>query len=317
MGPFIAKRLVRLIGTLLAVSFLTFLLVNLLPGDAINALIPIDAQQDREFVEQVREEWGLNDPMLVRYGRWLGDAVQGDFGDSIVTSRTVSSEIFHRLPVTAELMLVTVGLSVMLAIPLGVMAAYREGSRLDQVISGIAQVFLSIPGVVAGLLLIYVFAMKLGWLPATGWNRLSNGLLDNLRTVILPALSLALIEIAVYTRVVRSDVMNTLQENYVLSARAKGLSDRYVLFRHCLRPSSLTLITVIGLNIGSLLGGTVVVEFLFAMPGLGKRLLDSIFQRDFMMVQGLTVFIATIYVLVNTAVDLIYMVVDPRIRKAD
>ncbi len=317
MLPFIAKRIVRLAATLVAVSFLTFLLVNLLPGDAINALIPIDAQQDREFVEQVREEWGLNDPMLVRYARWLGDAATGDFGDSIVTSRTVSDEIFHRLPVTAELMLVTVGLSVLLAVPLGVAAAYREGTRVDQFVSGLSQVFLSIPGFVAGLFLIYVFAMKLGWLPATGWNRLSDGLLDNLKTVILPALSLALIEIAVYTRVVRSDVIGTLQETYVLSARSKGLKDRYILFRHCLRPSSLTLITVVGLNIGSLLGGTVVVEFLFAMPGLGKRLLDAIFQRDFMMVQGITVFIATVYVAVNTLVDLVYMVVDPRIRKAD
>ena len=315
MLPFIAKRLVRLVATVVAVSFLTFLLVNLLPGDAINALIPIDAQQDREYVEQVREEWGLNDPMLVRYGRWLGDAATGDLGKSIVTSRTVTEEITHRLPVTGELMLVTVVLSVLLAVPLGVLAAYREGGRTDQVISGMAQVFLSIPGFVAGLLLIYVFAMKLRWLPATGWNRLSDGVGGNLKTVILPALSLALIEIAVYLRVVRSDMLHTLEEDYVLSARAKGLSDRYILFRHCLRPSSLTLITLVGLNIGYLMSGTVVVEFLFAIPGLGKRLLDAIFQRDFMMVQGITVFIATVFVAVNTLVDFVYMVVDPRIRK--
>jgi len=308
---------VRLVATLLAVSFLTFLLVNLLPGDAINALIPIEAQQDQEYVAQVRAEWGLDDPMLVRYGKWLGDAVRGDLGDSIVTSRAVSSEIAHRIPVTGELMIVTVIFSVLLAVPLGVMSAYREGSRLDQFISGGAQFALSVPGFVAGLLFIYVFAMKLGWFPATGWTRISNSISGNLMTVTLPALSLSVIEVAVYTRVVRSDLVTTLKEDYILSARSKGLKDGFILFRHALRPSSLTLITVVGLNIGLLLGGTVVVEFLFALPGLGKRLLDAIFQRDFMMVQGITVFVAMVYVVVNTLVDLVYLVVDPRIRKAD
>lgn len=307
----------RLVATLLVVSFLTFLLVNLLPGDAINALIPIEAQQDQEYVAQVRAEWGLDDPMLVRYGRWLGDAVRGDLGDSIVTSRAVSSEIAHRIPVTGELMIVTVVFSVLLAVPLGVMSAYREGSRLDQVISGGAQFALSVPGFVAGLLFIYVFAMKLGWFPATGWTRISNSISGNLMTVTLPALSLSVIEVAVYTRVVRSDLVTTLKEDYILSARSKGLKDGFILFRHALRPSSLTLITVVGLNIGLLLGGTVVVEFLFALPGLGKRLLDAIFQRDFMMVQGITVFVAMVYVVVNTLVDFVYLVVDPRIRKAD
>ncbi len=307
----------RLVATLLAVSFLTFLLVNLLPGDAINALIPIEAQQDQEYVAQVRAEWGLNDPMLVRYGKWLGDAVRGDLGESIVTSRAVSSEIAHRIPVTGELMIVTVVFSVLMAVPLGVMSAYREGSRLDQVISGGAQFALSVPGFVAGLLFIYVFAMKLGWFPATGWTRISNSISGNLMTVTLPALSLSVIEVAVYARVVRSDLVTTLKEDYILSARSKGLRDGFILFRHALRPSSLTLITVVGLNIGLLLGGTVVVEFLFALPGLGKRLLDAIFQRDFMMVQGITVFVAMVYVVVNTLVDLVYLVVDPRIRKAD
>tara|TARA_B100000959_G_scaffold274697_1_gene326972 strand:- start:3140 stop:4093 length:954 start_codon:yes stop_codon:yes gene_type:complete len=317
LGSFIATRLVRLVATLLVVSFLTFLLVNLLPGDAINALIPIEAQQDQEYVAQVRAEWGLDDPMLVRYGKWLGDAVRGDLGDSIVTSRAVSSEIAHRIPVTGELMIVTVIFSVLLAVPLGVMSAYREGSRLDQIISGGAQFALSVPGFVAGLLFIYVFAMKLGWFPATGWTRISNSISGNLMTVTLPALSLSVIEVAVYTRVVRSDLVTTLKEDYILSARSKGLKDGFILFRHALRPSSLTLITVVGLNIGLLLGGTVVVEFLFALPGLGKRLLDAIFQRDFMMVQGITVFVAMVYVVVNTLVDFVYLVVDPRIRKAD
>ena len=315
MSKMIAGRLTRLALTLMVVSFVTFVGVNVLPGDAINALIPIDAQQDQEFVEQVREEWGLNDPMLVRYGRWLGNAVQGDLGDSIVTGRPVTDEIVHRLPITLEIMFVAVGLSLLLAIPLGLLSAYREGRRPDRVISGVAQLALSMPVFVTGLILIYFFALKLHWFPATGWNRLSEGIGPNLKTVALPAISLAITEAAVYTRVLRSDVITTLKENYILSARAKGLTDRYILFRHGLRPSLLTLVTVVGLSIGTLIGGTLVVEYLFAIPGLGRRIFSAIYQRDFMMVQGITILITAFYVIVNTVVDLAYMVVDPRIRR--
>jgi peptide/nickel transport system permease protein len=316
MSKMIAGRLTRLALTLLVVSFVTFVGVNVLPGDAINALIPIDAQQDREFVEQVREEWGLNDPMIVRYGRWLGNAVQGDLGDSIVTGRAVTDEIIHRLPITLEIMFVAVVLSLLLAIPIGLLSAYREGRRPDRVISGVAQLGLSMPVFVTGLILIYFFALKVHWFPATGWNRLSNGIGPNLRSVALPALSLAITEAAVYTRVLRSDVIGTLKENYILSARAKGLTDRYILFRHGLRPSLLTLVTVVGLSIGTLIGGTLVVEYLFAIPGIGRRIFSAIYQRDFMMVQGITILITAFYVIINTVVDLAYMVVDPRIRRA-
>ena len=285
----IAGRLVRLVMTLLVVSFLCFVMTNLLPGDAINALIPIEAQQDREFVEQVREEWGLNDPMLVRYGRWLGDAVQGDLGRSFVTGRPVMDEIAPRLPITGELMAVTVVLALLIAVPLGVLSAYKEESKLDQSLSGAAQLGLSIPAFVLGLILIFVFAVKLRWLPATGWTRISNSVTGNMRTVALPAISLAVAEAAVYMRVVRSDMIATLQENYILAARAKGLKDRFILFRHGLRPSSLTLITLVGLNLAGMIAGTIVIERLFAIPGLGWRLFGAIFQRDYMMVQGITV----------------------------
>jgi len=315
MMKMIASRLTRLVLTLLCVTFISFMLLNILPGDAVNALIPIDAQQDREFVEQVREEFGLNDPLMVRYGRWLGDAVQGDLGDSMVTSRPVTDEITHRLPITFELMFVSVGLSLLLAVPLGVFSAYREGRRPDRVISGLSQVQLSMVPFVTGLILIYVFALKLGWFPATGWNRLSNGLGPNLKTVALPALSLAITEVAIYTRILRSDMILTLKENYVLSARAKGLTNRFILFRHGLRPSILTLVTVIALSMGSLIAGVVVIEYLFAIPGIGRRILTGIFQRDLYMVQGITVLITIAYVFVNTVADIVYTVIDPRIRR--
>ena len=315
MGKMLAARLVRLVATILVVSFVTFMMVNLLPGDPINALVPPESQNDQEFVEQLREEFGLNDPMMVRYANWLGDAVTGDLGKSVITSQPVAGEIWRRLPITAELALVSIGFSLFIAIPLGTLSAYKQGKRVDQSISAAAQVSLSIPNFVLGLLLIYVFAMRLQWLPATGWTRLTESVSGNIKSVILPAMSLALAEIAVYTRVVRSDMISTLQEDYILSARAKGLKDRFILFRHALRPSSLTLITVVGLNVGALIGGTVVIETLFAIPGLGKRLLDAVFQRDFLMIQGITVFVAVVYVTINTLVDIIYMLVDPRIRK--
>jgi len=317
MSNMIATRLARLVVTVIVVSFVTFVGVNVLPGDPVNALIPIDAQQDREFVEQIREEWGLNDPMIVRYGRWLGDAVQGDLGRSLVTGQPVTDEITHRLPITLELMAVAVGFSLLIAVPLGAFAGYREGRRSDRLVSGFAQAGLSLPVFVTGLILIYVFALRLQWFPAVGWNRLSDGLGPNLKSVALPALSLAVTEIAVYTRVLRSDMIATLKENYILSARAKGLTDRFILFRHGLRPSLLTLVTVVGLNIGILIGGSLVIEYLFAIPGLGKRLFSAIQQRDFMMVQAITVLITVFYVIVNTATDLVYMVVDPRIRRTN
>ncbi len=317
MLKMIASRLTRLVLTVLVVTFATFTLTNVLPGDAVNALIPIDAQQDREFVEQIREEWGLNDPLIVRYGRWLGDAVQGDLGRSLVTGQPVTDEITHRLPITLEIMVVAVGFSLLVAVPLGAFTGYREGRKSDRVFSGVAQAGLSLPSFVTGLILIYVFALKLQWFPAVGWNRLSNGIGPNLKSVALPALALAITEIAVYTRVLRSDMIHTLKENYILSARAKGLTDRFILFRHGLRPSLLTLVTVVGLNIAALLGGVLVIEYLFAIPGIGKRLFSAIQQRDFMMVQAITILITVFYVVVNTITDLTYMVVDPRIRRTN
>lgn len=305
----------RLVATLLLVTFVTFMATSLLPGDPVNALIPIEAQQDREFVEQVREEWGFNDPLLVRYGRWLGDAVRGDLGDSYVTGRPIIDEITPRLPVTGELMVVTVLLGILIGVPLGLVSGYREGSRADKVVSAVAQFGLSIPNFVLGLVLIYVFAIKLRWLPATGWTRISDSVTGNLKSVAMPAIALAVAEVAVYLRVLRSDIIGTLKEDYILSARAKGLKDRFILFRHALRPSSLTLTTLIGLNIAGLITGTIVIEQLFAIPGLGRRLFSAVFQRDYMMVQGLTVLLAAAYVIINATVDFIYIAIDPRIRR--
>ena len=314
MARTLGLRLIRLLATVFAVSFLTFFMTSLLPGDPVNTIIPPESQTDPVKVAQIREELGLDDPFLVRYGSWISDVVRGDLGDSYITDQPVLSEITARLPVTAELAIVAVFMSVFLAIPLGIISAYKQGKAADNSISAFVQFILSVPPFVVGIFLIWALALQAGILPATGWTRLTESLTGNIETVILPASALALSQLAVFTRLVRADMISTLQENYVLSARAKGLSDGYVLFRHAFRPSSLSLITVVGLNIGALLGGTVVIEQLFAVPGLGRKLLEAINNRDIMVVQGVVLFISAVYVIINTAVDLIYMAVDPRIR---
>lgn len=307
------NRLVRLVATLLAVSFLTFMMVNLLPGDPVNSILPPESQTP-ERIAQVRDDLGLDEPLPEQYVGWLGGVVQFDFGQSYRTGQPVRDALLQRLPVTVELAILAIGIAVVFGVPLGVISAYKQGRRLDTVISSVVQFMLSVPAFVAAVFMIYLFAVQFQVLPATGWTRITNDLWGNLKTAILPAVALSLSQLAIYTRLVRADMITTLQENFVLSARAKGLTNTFILFRHALRPSSLSLITVIGLNIGVLLGGTVVIEKIFALPGIGGLLIDSIGQRDYLVVQGVVLLIATSYVVINTVVDLVYAVVDPRIR---
>ncbi|MBN4047580.1 ABC transporter permease, partial [Acidimicrobiaceae bacterium AH-315-P05] len=299
---------------LLAVSALTFFMVQLLPGDPVDLKIPPEAQQDQEAVARIREELGLNRPVIVQYASWLGDITTGDLGNSYITDQPVINIMRERLPITLELAAVAIIFAVVLAIPLGVLSAYKQGRAPDKLISAGLQMGLSIPNFVVGVFVIWLFAEKLGWFPATGWTRLTDSVTGNIKGVVLPAFSLALIDLAVFSRLVRSDMISTLEENYILSAKAKGMSDGYILFRHALRPSSLSLVTIVALNLGGLIGGTVVIEQLFAMGGIGRQLIDSILRRDYIVIQGITVFIATVYVVLNTMVDFVYLAIDPRIR---
>lgn len=315
MRKVIIVRIARLLGTVLAVTFLTFSLTSLLPGDPVNAILGIEAERDPEVVAQIRADLGLDDPFLIRYANWLGDFVQGDLGQSYITDQEVMETITQRIPVTAQLAFMAVLIAVVLAVPIGTIGAYKQGRWPDTVSSAGVQVALSIPNFIVGIFLIWLFAVQLQWLPASNWNRLGNGIGPNLKTAILPATALATTQMAIFSRLVRADMVATLQENYILAARSKGLSDKYILARHALRPSSLSLMTIIGINFGALLGGTVVIEFLFSIPGLGNRLINAINQRDILVIQGITVFVAVVYVAINTMVDLLYAVIDPRIRK--
>ena len=317
MGKVIAARLIRLIATLLAVTFLTFSMTALLPGDPVNAILGVDSVRDPEVVAKIRADLGLDDPFFIRYVNWLGNTITGDLGQSYITDQEVISTISQRLPVTAQLAFMAIIMALVLAIPIGVLGAYKQGKWQDSTTSAGVQVALSVPNFIVGIFLIWLFSVQLGWLPASNWNRISNdGLIENLKTAILPASALAMTQMAIFSRLVRSDMIATLQENYILAARSKGLSNRFILIRHALRPSSLSLMTIIGINFGALLGGTVVIETLFAIPGIGFRLINAINQRDIIVIQGITVFIATAYVVINTVVDLLYAVIDPRIRRA-
>jgi peptide/nickel transport system permease protein len=310
----VIRRVVPLLATLVAVSFLTFLLTSLLPGDpAVQILGPQGATP--EAVAAVRHDLRLDDPLIVRYVHWVGDVAHGDLGRSYRTGQEVRSAIGERLPVTLEVGGLAIVLALLGAIPLGMLSAYRAGGGLDRAVTGTSFGLLAIPSFMMAILLILIFAEQLGWLPATGWVRISEDVAGNLKGAILPALSIAIGELAVYTRLLRSDMIATLQEDYISLARAKGMPTSWILLRHALRPSSFSLLTVVGLQIGAIMSGSVLVETLFALPGVGRLLVDSIFQRDLVMVQGIALVVAVSYVAVNFAVDLVYSYLDPRIRR--
>ncbi len=315
MRRVILHRLMRLLATLFAVTFLTFSMVSLLPGDPVDVIL---GQADRtpELEERVRSDLGLDRPFLERYGSWLGNSLQGDLGESYITGQEVSQLIKDRVPVTAQLAFMAIIMAVVMAVPIGILGAYKQGKWQDTVSSAAVQVALSIPNFITAIFFVWIFSVKLGWLPNSNWVRPSDGLFENFKRAIMPATALALTQMAIFSRLVRADMIATLQENYVLAARAKGLSDRYILMRHALRPSSLSLMTIIGINFGALLGGTVIIETLFAIPGLGFGLINAISRRDILVIQGITVFVATVYVVINTIVDLLYTVIDPRIRRS-
>lgn len=307
-----AKKLGLLIVTLVAVSALTFALTSLLGGDPTTQILGPDASEESR--EEVRQDLRLDRPLPVRYGLWLGDVVTGDLGRSYRTNQPVAEAIIERAPVTFQIGGLALVMALVGAVPLGMLSAHRAGSRADKGITTATFGLLAIPNFMLSMGLIYLFALQFGWFPATGWEYFSEDPLASLRHTVLPALALATAELAVYTRLLRADMMSSLQEDYITMARAKGVPTRRILWRHALRPSSFSLMTVVGVQIGAIIGGAVVVEQLFAIPGIGRLLFDSVNQRDLITVQGVALVIAASYVVVNFAVDLLYTYLDPRIR---
>jgi peptide/nickel transport system permease protein len=301
------------VGTLFAVSVVSFLLVALLPGD-VALLILADAATP-ERVAALRAQLGLDQPLAIRYLHWLSNVLSGDFGAAIHSGEPILKVILSRLPVTLELILLTQLLALGLAVPFGIWSAYRRGSPIDTVTLVGCLALLSTPAFVIGLVLIYVFALNLQWLPATGFVSLGEGLGGTLRSLVLPVVSLALIEVPVYLRLLRSEMIATLQQNFIALARGMGLPTWRILLENALRPSSLNLITVVGINMGRLMGGAIIVEQMFALPGVGQLLVESIYQQEYLMTQGIVLFVAIMFIVINLLTDLVYVLVDPRLQR--
>ena len=311
-GRAFALKLATALGTLFVVSLAVYSLQELLPGDPAIAIL--GEQATPETIAAVRADLRLDDSFLVRYGAWLGDALLLDLGTSYRSGAPVMETILDRLPVTFELMVLAQLMALAVAIPLGTLAAYRAKTVFDRFTTGGAFAMISVPEFVLGLVLIYYLTLGLGWFPTTGWVAFGESPLENLHHAFLPALTMAIPVAAVYQRLLRTDMLATLQEDFVTMAQSKGLSTGHILFRHALRPSSFSLVTLAGVNTGRLLGGSVIVEVLFVVPGIGQLMIQSIFLRDFVMLQGTVIFVATAYIVVNALVDLSYGLIDPRVR---
>jgi len=312
MLHFVGRRLLYLVPVLLAVSVLTFLIASLLPGDL--AYVILGDQATPEKVEALRHDMGLDQPPLIRYFHWLGHILQGDFGRSFRTGQTVLQVVAERLPVSFELMILAELIGLVIGVPLAILCAARSGSAFDRFMTSTAFAMLSMPTFLSAILLIYLFAVSLRWFPATGYVPFSEDPLANLRFMVLPALTLAFAEWPGIMRVLRSDMIATLQEDYIALARAKGLTARRILFVHALKPSSLTLVTITGINIGRLIGGALIVETIFALPGIGRLIVGAIYTRDLVIMQGVVLLVASGFVIMNFVVDMLYAVLDPRIR---
>jgi peptide/nickel transport system permease protein len=306
------RKLLYLVPVLLAVTALTFLIAALLPGDL--AIAMLGDQATPENVAALHQKLGLDLPLWRQYLHWLTGVLSGDLGTSYRTGETVTHAIAERLPVSLELLVIAQLGGLLIGVPLAMLCAVRPDSVVDRMVSGLAFGTLSVPPFLLGIVLIYVFALRLGVLPATAYVPLSGDLIGNLRGMALPGATLALLEWPAIMRVLRSDLISTLQEDYIAMARAKGLTARRILFVHALKPSSLTLVTVVGLNIGRLIGGAVIIESIFALPGVGRLLVESIYTRDFIVLQGGVLFVAVAFVAVNFLVDLLYAALDPRTR---
>ena len=304
MLKYVVKRLLLLIPIVVAVSFIVFFILDLTPGDTARLLLGPLAPQ--EAVDQLHEELGLDDPMLVRLARYLANAVRGDFGNSYRTGTPVFEEVLPRFPATLTLAFWSVVVSVLLGIPLGILSAVRQYSRLDTVSTVSAMFISSIPDFWLGLMLLIVFALKLAWFPTNGVERAAG--------YVLPTLALAMPSSAQFLRFTRTTMLETIRQDYIRTARAKGASERTVIWKHALRNALLPILTLVGSQFGYLLGGSVVVETVFAIPGLGNLVVSAIKAKDMPVVMAAILFLAVLFALIMLAVDLAYAFIDPRIR---
>lgn len=312
MFAYIIKRLLTTIPTVFGVSIIVFTLIHLIPGDPVATMLGLEA--DPAIIEEQRQQLGLDKPLLEQYLRWLGNVLQGDLGRSIRGNQPVFSLVFEKMPATLELSFAALIVSLLIAVPTGILSAVYKDTWVDHLSTLIALFGVSVPGFWLGLILIYIFSLKLGLVPPGGYSPFLENPEMNLRYLLLPAISLGSGLAGIVARMVRATMLDVLSYDYIRVARAKGLAERVVVTKHALKNTLIPIITIVGLQIGVLLGGAVVIETVFAWPGVGKLTVDAILGRDFPVVQGATFLIAVALVLVNLLVDITYAIVDPRIR---
>lgn len=312
MASYLLRRLVATIPVMLLVAVFIFMLLRLTPGDPA-AIIAGDYANDAQIAE-IREKLGLDKPLVAQFFVWIGNMLQGDFGQSFFYKKQVAELIASRLEPTMSLSLLTILLTVSIAVPLGTLAAYRQGSWLDRGIMGFSVMGFSLPVFVIGYALIYIFSIKLGWLPVQGYQRVADGFGGWLIRLILPSVALSVVFVAFIARMTRTSVLEVLGEDYVRTARAKGQTESRVLMRHALRNAAVPIVTVIGLSFAILIGGVVVTESVFTIPGLGLLTVEAVLARDFPTIQAVILLFSFIYVLINLAIDVSYTLLDPRIR---
>lgn len=311
---YILQRLLTTIFVVFGITFVVFMIVQLVPGDPARVILGVAAS--KENVAALRERLGLNQPVWVQYGTWLGGLVRGNMGDSLITGQSVTEQILQRLPATLTLAGAGLLIGLLIALPAGIISALKPHSPIDIAASLFSQVGVSVPDFWLGILLVLFFSLTLGWLPSQGYTRLSESFVDWLLHLILPALTVGIISASIQTRFIRSAMLEVLHEDYIRTARAKGLTEAIVINQHALRNAMVNIVTIIGLQLTALLSAVVVVEVVFSWPGLGRLTLDAVLDRDYPLLQGTVFTIATLLALVNLGTDLVYSFIDPRIEYA-
>ncbi|WP_089176356.1 ABC transporter permease [Bosea sp. AS-1] len=312
MLAFIVRRIVATIPVMALVALFVFSLLYIAPGDP--AAIIAGDQASPADVLRIRESLGLDRPYLIRFGEWSWRILQGDLGTSIFTNLPVTQLIAQRIEPTVSLMVLTLIFAVVIAVPMGVIAAWKAGTWVDKSAMAFAVLGFSVPVFVVGYLLAWIFALKLDWLPVQGYTPLADGIWPWFRNLILPTVTLGLVYVALIARITRATMLEVLQQDYVRTANAKGVTQKDVLFLHSLKNAAVPIVTIIGIGIALLIGGAVVTESVFAIPGLGRLTVDAILRRDYPVIQGVVLMFSLVYVLVNLLIDLTYTLVDPRIR---
>lgn len=312
MASYLTKRLLSTILVMTLVGIFVFMLLHFSAGDPA-AIIAGDYATPQQ-IEAIRKRLGLDDPLIVQFWRWASRVVQGDLGVSIFSNTPVSTLILQRLEPTVSLALLTMGFAVCVAVTLGVIAAWRAGSAIDRSLMGFSVLGFSMPAFVVGYVLIYIFAIELRWLPVQGYRSIADGVGPWFMHLVLPTLTLGLSYVALIARMTRASMMDVLEEDYIRTARAKGVANRTMLMRHALKNAGVPIITVIGIGVALLIGGVVITETVFNIPGIGRLVVDAISKRDYPIIQGVILLFSGIYVLVNLLVDLSYTLIDPRIR---